>query len=150
MGRELGWQSIGGVKNRDRAVSAREVTRIPFKIDDEIMVSSQSIAAHRTKSKIVGAVHGNFILIKEPIVVINERLMAILDMMSSMFLFYQGISIQFSQSISKSCVSRCRLHRISPKGGVYQVREHRRIKVNIETKYALSALPTGFPETWLT
>ena len=35
-----GNQLDGGVTNRDPAVSASKVTRIPFKIDHEIIVSS--------------------------------------------------------------------------------------------------------------
>ena len=48
-----GKQLNGGVENRASDVNAREVTRIPLKIDDEIMVRSLAIAAHRTKTRIV-------------------------------------------------------------------------------------------------
>jgi c-di-GMP-binding flagellar brake protein YcgR len=139
-----GNQLDGGVKNRDPAVSAREVTRIPFKIDDEIMISSLSIAAHRTKSKIVGAVHGDFILIQEPVVVINKRLLAIFDHVFECSYFIEGYRYKF--------LSRYRSHVFSdiicieyPKEvNVHQIRKHRRIKVNIETKYAIFGTPNWF------
>ncbi len=139
-----GNQLDGGVKNRDRAVSAREVTRIPFKIDDEIMVSSQSIAAHRTKSKIVGAVHGNFILIKEPIVVINERLMAIFDDVFKCSYFIKGYRYNFLSRYKSHVLSDIICIEYPKKVDVYQIREHRRIKVNIETKYAILGTPNWF------
>jgi c-di-GMP-binding flagellar brake protein YcgR len=139
-----GNQLDGGVKNRGPAVSAREVTRIPFRIDDEIMVSSLAIAAHRTKSRIVGAVHGDFILIQEPIVVINERLSAIFDHVFECSYFTEGYRYNF--------LSRYRSHVLSdiicieyPKEvDVHQIRKHRRIKVNIETKYAVFGTPNWF------
>ena len=37
------------------------------------------MATHMARSTIVGAVHGDFILIKEPVVVINGRFVAIFD-----------------------------------------------------------------------
>jgi hypothetical protein len=60
-------------------VEFSEVTRIPFKIDDEIMIRSMAVAAHRTKTTVVGAVHGDFILILEPIMKVNRRLQAVFD-----------------------------------------------------------------------
>ncbi len=132
-----GNQPGGGVENRDPAADPRAGIRIPLKIDDEILVKSLAIAAHRTKSRIVGALHGDFILIKEPIVVINDRLLAIFDHVFECSYFSEGYRYNF--------LSRYRSHVLSdivcieyPKEvEVHQVRKHRRIKVNIETKYSV-------------
>ncbi len=140
-----GNQLTGGVKNRDPAVSAREATRIPFKIGDEVMVNSLAIAAHRTKSRIVGAVHGDFILIQEPIVVINERLSAIFDHVFECSYFTEGHRYNF--------LSRYRSHVLKgiicieyPKEvDVHQIRKNRRLRVNIETKCAVFGSPNWFP-----
>ena len=40
--------------------------RIPFRIDDAIMVRSLTNAAHMAQTRIIGAMHGKYILIIEP------------------------------------------------------------------------------------
>ena len=69
----------GELQDKGSDINAGQFIRIPFQIEDELTVRSLAVAAHRTKSRIVGSVPGDFILIKEPVVVINERIMAIFD-----------------------------------------------------------------------
>ena len=139
-----GNQLDGGVTKRDPAVSAREVTRIPFKIDDEIMVSSLTIAAHRTRSRIVGAVHGDFILIQEPIVVINERLLAVFDHVFRCYYFSEGYRYNFLSRYRSHVLRNIICIEYPKEVDVHQIRKHRRINVNIETKYAVFGAPNWF------
>ena len=48
--------------------------KIPFKIDEGIVVRSLTNTAHIAKSRIIGARAGDYVLITEPTVRINERL----------------------------------------------------------------------------
>jgi c-di-GMP-binding flagellar brake protein YcgR len=134
----------GGVGTRNHAVDAGEVTKIPFKIDDEIMVRSLAIAAHRTKSRIVGAIHGDFILIQEPMVVINHRFLAIFDDVFECSYFADGYRYNFLSRYRSHVLSDIVCIEYPEEVDVNQIRKHRRIKVNIETKYAALGTPKWF------
>jgi len=139
-----GKQLDGGVENGVSNVNVRKVTRIPLKIDDEIMVSSLTIAAHRTRSRIVGAVHGDFILIQEPIVVINERLLAVFDHVFECNYFSEGYRYNFLSRYRSHVLRNIICIEYPREVNVHQIRKHRRINVNIETKYAVFGAPNWF------
>jgi c-di-GMP-binding flagellar brake protein YcgR len=129
----------------DTVEGAPGVTKIPFKIDDEIMVRSLTNAAHRTKTRVVGAVHGDFILIHEPVVVINKRFVAVFDGSFESSYFTDGYRYSFL-SRYRSHVFRGIVCIDYPQGvHIEQVRKHRRIRVNIESKYALIGAANWFP-----
>ena len=52
---------------------------IPLKIEDAMVVRSPSAPARLASCKVIGAMHGRFILITEPAVKISERVAAVLD-----------------------------------------------------------------------
>lgn len=124
-------------------ITAR-VTRLPLEIDDEIIVRSLSNMAHRAKSRIIGAVHGEFVLIREPVVKINERISTTIEddfmchyfkdgslynFQSRTIRYFDGdiVSIQYPREIE-----------------LQQVRRHRRIRVNIETEFSLVGVSDSF------
>ncbi len=117
------------------------MTRIPLRIDDEIIVRSLAVSAHRAKSRILGADHGNLILIKEPVVVINDRLLPIFD--------HDFECAYFNEENRYNFTSRCRCHvsddivciEYPKEAEVHRIRKYRRIKVNIETKLAVFGSP---------
>jgi len=133
-----------GVEKGDTVAGAPEVIKIPFKIDDEIMVRSLAIAAHRTKTRIVGAVHGDFILIQEPIVVINERLLAVFDHVFECNYFSEGYRYNFLSRYRSHALGDILCIEYPKKVDVHQIRMHRRINVNIETKFAVLGAPNWF------
>jgi c-di-GMP-binding flagellar brake protein YcgR len=117
------------------------VTRIPLKTEGEILVRSLTMTAHRAKSRIVGFIHDDFILIKEPVININDRFLAVFDDVFECCYFNEGYQYTF--------ISRYRCHALReivcieyPRDvNIYQVRKHRRIKVNIGTKFAILGVP---------
>jgi c-di-GMP-binding flagellar brake protein YcgR len=139
-----GKQLDGGVENRVSNVNVRKVTRIPLKIDDEIMVRSSAIVAHRTKSRIIGAVHGDFILIQEPVVVISERLLAIFDHIFECSYFTEGYRYNFLSRYRRHVLRDIVCIEYPKEVDLHQIRKHRRIKVNIETKFAVLGAPNWF------
>ena len=139
-----GKQLNGGVENRASDVNAREVTRIPLKIDDEIMVRSLATVAHRAKSRIIGAVHGDFILIQEPVVVINERFLAVFDNVFECSYFTGGYRYNFLSRYRSHALGDILCIEYPKKVDVRQIRMHRRINVNIETKFAVLGSPNWF------
>ncbi|MHC1728101.1 MAG: PilZ domain-containing protein [Syntrophobacteraceae bacterium] len=134
---------------REEEAFAREhtsvVSRIPLQIEDEIIVRSLANAAHKTRSKIIGAVHGKFILIEEPVVMINDRLSA--SMEEEGFLcsyFTEGTLYNFKSKyrghLSDDIASIDYPREIE----VRQVRKYRRIRVNIETEFQLEGTSDSF------
>ncbi len=76
-----GNQSEHHAQKGDQAVDTEDPrqVRIPFRIDDAIMVRSLTNAAHMAKTRIIGAMHGKYVLIIEPTMKINDRISAVLD-----------------------------------------------------------------------
>jgi c-di-GMP-binding flagellar brake protein YcgR len=135
--RTAGDMSADAISKEDLFAGAFEVTRIPFKIEDEIMIRSQTMPAHRAKTTIVGAVHGDFILIREPLVVVNNRLLAIFDGGIEASYFTEGYRYNFFTRYRGHTLNDIVCISYPQKALVKQIRKHRRIRVNIEMKYAM-------------
>jgi len=118
--------------------------KVPLRIGDEIMVRSLANAAHRTKTKVVGAVHGDFILIKEPLVVINNRLVAIFDQTFECSYFAEGYRYSFVSKYKSHAFQDIVCISYPEDAEISKVRKDRRIRVNIETKYAVFGSPKWF------
>lgn len=120
------------------------VSRIPLKIDDEIIVRSLGNAAHKTRSKIIGAVHGQFIIIDEPVVVINERLSAYIEDDFVCSYFTEGTLYNFKSRYKKHLIDNMVCINYPSDIEVRQVRKHRRIRVNIETEFQIEGTSDSF------
>ena len=134
-----------GVEKGDTVAGAPEVIKIPFKIDDEIMVRSFATVAHRAKSRIIGAVHGDFILIQEPVVVINDRFLAVFDNVFECSYFTEGYRYNFLSRYRSHVLRDVVCIEYPQNVDANQIRKHRRIKVNIEVQYAVIGAPNWFP-----
>ncbi len=108
--------------------------RIPFRVDDAIMVRSVTNPAHIAKSRIIGAMHGKFILIMEPIAKISDRLSAVLDQDILCSYFNEGTLHTFYSRYRKYLLDDVVCIDYPQKVEVRQIRKHRRIRVNIETQ----------------
>ncbi len=114
-----------------------ERIRIPLKIDDVMVVRSPAAPARITSCKVVGAWHGRFILITEPAIKISERLSAVLDqnLLCSclcedyLYIFYSRYRNRLMDDIV--CIEYPR------EMEVRRIREHTRIKVDIDTRVFL-------------
>ena len=121
-------------------LTAKEVTkaiRVPLRIDDAIMVRSIGNPAQMAKCRIIGAMHGEFILITEPTIKVNHRLSAILEGDFLCAYFSDGILYNFHSSYRRDLISGTICIEYPKEIEVRRIRRHRRIKVNIETKCSL-------------
>ena len=91
--------------------------RLPLRIDDGIIVRSLTMPAHIARSRIIGATHGEYILITEPSVPISDRLTAILDESFLCSYFNDGLLYNFQKQIPKRIDGGCNLHRVSEESG---------------------------------
>ena len=133
----------GNVKPDVDADRPRE-TKIPFRIDDAIIVRSLTNSAYIAKSRIVGALHSEYILVTEPTVPINDRISAVLDEGFLCAYFNDGILYSFNSRYRKHLINNVVCIEYPKEVEVRQVRKHRRIRVNIETEYSISGTLGSF------
>jgi hypothetical protein len=114
-----------------------ERIKLPFRIEDTMVVRSPAAPTRIATCKVVGAVHGRYILITEPAVKINERVSAVLDetLLCSclcddyLYIFYSRYRNRLMGDLV--CIEYPREVEIR------RIREHTRIKVDIETRVSL-------------
>ena len=119
-------------------------TRIPFRIGDGMAIRSSTDSTCIANSRIVGAVHGKYILLTEPTVKINERIPVVLNESIKCAYFDDGILYSFNSKYRQHLVYGIVCIDYPQKVEVRQVRKHRRIKVNIETEYSISGAVGSF------
>jgi len=111
--------------------------KIPFRIDDGLVVRSLTGATRVASCRIVGASYGQFILITEPAVKINDRLSAVLDDNILCNYFCEGYLYTFRSAYRNLLMNDIVSIAYPAEVEVRQIRKDRRIKVNIETKIAV-------------
>jgi c-di-GMP-binding flagellar brake protein YcgR len=108
--------------------------KIPFRIDDPIMVCSLTDTRHMARTRIIGAVHGKFILITEPTTKIKDRIPAVRDRGLLCRYFNNGFIYTFHSRYRTRlrkdvvCIDYPRILEVN------QLRQYPRIRVNIETE----------------
>jgi c-di-GMP-binding flagellar brake protein YcgR len=109
--------------------------RLPLQLDSELAIHSASNVAHYAKSKVLGAVQNDFIMIEEPVFTISDRLSAVVegDYLCSFLLdgFLYKFMSRRRQVIMKNIIAIDYPDQFE----VQQLRKHHRIKVNIATQF---------------
>ncbi|HIJ68253.1 MAG TPA: PilZ domain-containing protein [Deltaproteobacteria bacterium] len=123
-------------KERDPLVDADVHTRIriPFRIDDALMVRSLTYSAQMARTRIIGAMHGKYILIIEPSAKINDRISVTFDGDFLCSYFNNGFMHIFHSRYLKHLTEDVVCIDYPTKVEVHQIRKYRRIRVNIETE----------------
>jgi c-di-GMP-binding flagellar brake protein YcgR len=124
---------------------AAKAVRLPLRIDDTIIVRSIEHPAHMARSRILGAMHGEFILITEPTVKVNDRLWAIFDGGYLCAYFKDGILYNFQSRYRRDLINGTVCIEYPKEIEFRRIRRHRRIKVNIETRCTLLNSGEQFP-----
>ncbi len=128
----------GETGKRDLDEHSQVPIRIPLKIDEGIVVRSLTNLAHIAKARIIGARVGEYILITEPTVRINERVAAVLNEGFSCSYFSDGNLYIFQSQCLKYLAPDVMSIEYPREVEVRQIRKDRRIRVNIETKLVVS------------
>jgi len=108
--------------------------KIPFRIDDPIMVCSLTDTTRMARTRIIGAVHGKYILIAEPTTKIKDSISAVRDRGLLCRYFNNGFIYTFHSRYRTHlrkdvvCIDYPRILEVN------QLRKYRRIRVNIETE----------------
>jgi hypothetical protein len=118
--------------------------RVPLKIDEGIVVRSLTNTSHIAKARIIGAKAGEYILITEPTVRINERVAAVLDEGFLCSYFCDGNLYVFHSRCRRYLTDDVMCIEYPREVEVRQIRKDRRIRVNIETKLVVSDTADSF------
>ena len=119
--------------NKKQAVVATR-PNLPLEIGGELIIRSFANIAHKINTKVIGAVHGEYILIKEPVLPINERLSAVFENHFMCSYFNSGYVYKFKSKRRQTLIGDLISIEYPNIAEIIQVRRHRRIKVNIETE----------------
>ena len=106
-------------------------TRLPLVIDDDLYLRLLEQKNLKTKARILGARHGDFILIEEPVVSIGDRLSAFLQGRLICWLFQDGDIYRFNSKFLK-VENKLAFLAYPTEVEIEQVRQFHRIQVNIE------------------
>jgi c-di-GMP-binding flagellar brake protein YcgR len=126
-------QSLSVAEEKEPGAEAEEL-RIPFRIDDGIVVRAIAGSARVFSSRIVGAMSGQFILITEPSAKISDTVSAVLDGNFLCSYFCEGYLYTFHSRYRNRLMNDIVCIEYPKDAEVRQIRKDRRIKVNIETK----------------
>jgi c-di-GMP-binding flagellar brake protein YcgR len=107
---------------------------LPLEIDSDLIIRSLVNIAHKISTRVIGAVHGEYILIKEPVLPINERLSAVFEGEFTCSYFNSGYLYTFQSKHRHTLVDDLISIEYPYVAEIRQIRKHRRIKVNIETE----------------
>ena len=136
---------VGGEAGKQDPGNDTEVPiKVPLKIDEGIVVRSLTNTSHIAKARIIGAKVGEYILITEPTVRINERVAAVLDEGFLCSYFCDGNLYIFNSRCRKYLADEIMCIEYPRKVEVRQIRKDRRIRVNIETKLVVSDTGDSF------
>lgn len=117
--------------------------KLPIIIDSEIFIRSVEEKGLQAKSKILGARHGDFILIEDPICHINERMTSTLEGNVICSFFYEGDIYRFPSKIQRVLGEGLTLIDYPPRFQVENVRKSHRIQVNMEVRFSIENTLVG-------
>lgn len=118
------------------------MNRLPVVIETEIHIRSVEVKTLHAKSRMLGARHGDFILIEEPVYQISERLASPIFGEVLCWFFHEGDIYRFATRIREGLGTGLTLLDYPEHFQVESIRNSHRIQVNIETRLYLG------PESW--
>jgi hypothetical protein len=112
--------------------------KIPFQLGAEILVRSSSNRSHKAKSKIIGVLEKEFIMIENPVFIISENIKAIVEDDLMIAYVYEGYLFTFISRFNRKLIKDIVCIDYPDTFQVENLREEPRIKVNIATEINLS------------
>jgi c-di-GMP-binding flagellar brake protein YcgR len=117
--------------------------KLPLIINAELLVESLDHKPARAKSKILGARHGDFILIEDPILQFSDRLFSKLTGRIHCSYMHEGEVYDFLSSVRKHMDESFTLIEYPQAFQQTKLRAHLRIHVNIETRMVVGKEQDG-------
>jgi c-di-GMP-binding flagellar brake protein YcgR len=121
--------------------------KLPLVINAEIFIESTDYKPARARSKILGARHGDFIIIDDPILQFSNRLFTKLTGRIHCSYMHEGEIYDFLSTVRKNMDDRFSLIDYPQTFQQTKLRAHVRIHVNIETHLMVRQEPGGLKVT---
>ncbi|MDA8307920.1 MAG: PilZ domain-containing protein [Deltaproteobacteria bacterium] len=106
--------------------------KIPFQLGSELLLRSSSNRSHRAKSKIIGVLEKEFIMIENPVFSISENITAIVEDDLVIAYLHDGYMFTFRSRFSRELIKNIICIDYPQTFEVEQLRDSPRIKVNLE------------------
>ena len=78
--------------------------KIPFQLGSEILLRSSSHPSHKTKSKIIGVLEKEFIMIEDPVFAISDNITAIVEDDFLVAYMHEGYLFTFRSRFNKKLI----------------------------------------------
>jgi hypothetical protein len=114
--------------------------RIPFQLGTEILLRSSSRPSHKTKSRIIGVLEKEFIMIEDPVFAISDNITAIVEDDFLVAYLYDGYLFTFRSRFNKKLIRNIVCIDYPEKFEVEQLRTESRVRVNLEAVLYMNEL----------
>ncbi|MGC9196367.1 MAG: PilZ domain-containing protein [Syntrophobacteraceae bacterium] len=112
--------------------------KIPFQLGAEILVRSSSNRSHKAKSKIIGVLEKELIMIENPVFIISDNIKAIVEDDLMIAYVYDGYLFTFMSRFNRKLIKDIVCIDYPDTFDVENLREEPRVKVNIATEISMS------------
>lgn len=123
--------------------------KLPLYIERQLTVRSLSEKSLKATVNVLGARHGDLIMIEDPVCHINERLTIPIEGEIVCQLFHEGDMYRFQSRIRKSLGDGITVIDYPQRFVSETIRKHHRIQVNVEARLALESSQETFQVTML-
>jgi c-di-GMP-binding flagellar brake protein YcgR len=117
--------------------------KLPLFISTELLIESIDHKPARTKSKILGARHGDFIIIEDPVLQLSDRLFTKLTGKIHCSYMHEGEIIDFLTTVRRHMDESFSLIDYPKDFRQTKLRAYPRIHVNIETRLVVAKMQDG-------
>jgi hypothetical protein len=117
--------------------------RIPFQLGAEILLRSSSHPSHKTKSRVIGVLEKEFIMIENPVFAISDNITAIVEDDFLVAYLYDGYLFTFKSRFNKKLIKNIICIDYPVEFEVEQLRTESRVKVNLEASLSISDLKSS-------
>jgi hypothetical protein len=114
--------------------------KIPFQLGSEILLRSSSNPSHKAKSKIIGVLEREFIMIENPVFAISDNITAIVEDDFLVAYLYDGYLFTFRSRFNKKLIRNIICIDYPEKFEVEQLRTEWRVRVNLQAVLDISDL----------
>ncbi len=108
--------------------------KIPFQLGAEILVRSSANRSHKTKSKIIGVLEKEFIMIENPVFIISDNIKAIVEDDLMIAYVYEGYLFTFLSRFNRNLIRNIVCIDYPDTFQIENLREEPRVKVNLATE----------------
>ena len=114
--------------------------KIPFQLGSEILLRSSSNPSHKAKSKIIGVLEKEFIMIEDPVFAISDNITAIVEDDFLVAYLHEGYLFTFKTRFNKKLIRNIICVDYPENFEVEQLRKEQRVRVNLEAALSISDL----------